>query len=83
MRAKFFSANSTYISPTILRPTLPLKVTHKFYAVNTLCRPSDHRRSTRQKMLKEYVFFWCAPFGYLYFQISFPQLLKEPGLGIL
>jgi len=25
------------------------------------------------------LFFWCAPFGYLYF-LSF-QLLNEPGLG--
>jgi len=26
------------------------------------------------------IFFWCAPFGYLYF-LSF-QLLNEPGLGV-
>jgi hypothetical protein len=24
------------------------------------------------------IFFWCAPFGYLYFQIYFPPLLNEP-----
>jgi len=29
--------------------------------------------------LSYFYFFWCAPFGYLYF-LSF-QLLNEPGLG--
>jgi len=29
-----------------------------------------------------YFFLGVPHFGYLYFQISFPQLLNEPGLGI-